>query len=169
MIQPSEARELCSKSEWELVESSFPPIVDTLLRSDLKSKLDRARTRHRKTKDLVSLQHSETRRSTTERKIEMFAESVDRFEAALVENDRRVESAPKEVHNKKTAEETRSLNIEAFRERADRELESRKSKVLSAMAVRGEQQGQKSGARHIQSHVGSANRRQQGRRDTKNR
>ena len=41
MIQPSEARELCSKSEWGLVESSFSPMVETFQRSGLKSRIDR--------------------------------------------------------------------------------------------------------------------------------
>ena len=171
MIQPSEARELCSKSEWELVESSFSPMVEMFPRSGLKSRLDRVRKLYRKTTDLVSLQHSDSRKRTTRRKTEMFAEAIDRFEATLnfLENAQSVEPSPKDVHNKKIAEETRTLNMDALRERADRELESRKSHVLSALAVRGEQQGQKSGAKHIQSHVGSVNRRQQGRRDTKNR
>ena len=57
--------------------------------------------------------------------------------------------------------------MDALRERANRERVSRKSQVLSAMAVRGEQQGQKSGAKHIV-HVGSVTRRQQARRDMKN-
>jgi hypothetical protein len=170
-IQTSEARELCSKPEWELIESSFSPMVEMFPRSGLKSRLDRARKFHRKTTDLVSLQHSESRKRTTRRKTEMFAEAIERFEAALnfVENIKSVELAPKDVHNKRLAKETRTLNMDALRERADRELESRKNEVLSALAVHGEQQAQKSGARHIQSHVGSVNRRQQGRRDTKNR
>jgi hypothetical protein len=43
MIQPSEARELCSKSEWQkLVEGSFSMKVETLPSSDLKSRIDRA-------------------------------------------------------------------------------------------------------------------------------
>ena len=70
MIQPSEARELCSKSEWALVESSFSPTVETFPRSGLKSRLDRARKLYRKTTDLVSLQHSEPRKRTTRRKVE---------------------------------------------------------------------------------------------------
>jgi hypothetical protein len=170
-IQPSEAQKLCSKSEWALVESSFSPMVEMFLRSGLKSRLDRVRKLYRKNTDLVSLQHSESRKRTTLRKTEMFAEAVDRFEGTLnlVESALSVEPSPKDVHNKKLDDETRSLNMDALRDRADRELESRKSHVLSALAVRGEQQGQKSGAKHIQSHVGSANRRQQGRRDTKNR
>ena len=170
MIRPGEARELCSKSEWELVESSFFPMVEAFPRSGLKSRLARARKLHGKTTDLVSLQHSESRKRTTGRKTEMFAEVISRFEAALnlIEHTQSVEPL-KGVHNKKLAEETRTLNMDALRERADRELESRKSEVSSALAAYGEQQAQKSGARHIQSHVGSVNRREQGRRDSKNR
>jgi len=171
MIQPSEARGLCSKSEWELVESSFSPMVETFPRSGLKSRLDRVRKLYEKTTDLVSLQHSESRKRTTRRKSEMFAEAIDRFEATvdLVEPAQSVEPAPIDVHDMKIAEETRTLNMDALQERADQEPASRKSQSLSAMAVYGEQQKRRSGARGVQSHVGSANRRQQGRRDTKNR
>jgi hypothetical protein len=170
-IQTSEAHELCSKSEWELIESSFSPMVETFPRSGLKSRLDRARKLHQKATDLISLQHSDSRKRTTLRKTEMFAEAIARFEAALnvVENTQSAKRAPKDVHNKRLAKETRTLNMAALREHADQERESRKSEVQSALAVRGEQQAQKSGARHIQSHVGSVNRRQQRRRDTKNR
>ena len=81
-------RGLCSKSEWELVESSFSPVVETLPPSDLKSRIDRVRKLHWKTTDLVSRQHSDSRKRTTRRKSELFAEAVARFEAALdlVEN-----------------------------------------------------------------------------------
>jgi hypothetical protein len=171
MIQTNEARKLCSKSEWQLVESSFSPMVETFPRSGLKSRLDRARKLYRKATDLVSLQHSESRKNTTRRKTEMFAEAIERFEATLnlLENAQSVEPAPKDVHNEKLAEDTRRLNMDALRDRADGKFESRKSRILSALSVHGEQQGQKSGAMHIQSHVGSVNRRQQGRRDSKNR
>ena len=171
MIQPSEARELCSKSEWALVESSFSPTVETFPRSGLKSRLDRARKLYRKTTDLVSLQHSYSRKRTTRRKSEMFAEAIDRFEATLnlVESAESGEPTPKDIHNKKTAEETRTLNIDALQERANQEPASRKSEALSALAAYGEQQKRRSGARGVQSHVGSVNRRQQGRRDSKNR
>jgi len=100
----------------------------------------------------------------------MFAEAGDRLEGTLnlVEGALSIEPSPKDLHNKKAHEEARSLNMAALQDRTDRELESRKSHALAALAVQGEQQRQKSGARHIQSHVGSVNRRQQGRRDTKN-
>ena len=168
MIEPSEARELCSKSEWELVEKSFSPAVEMIPRSGLKSSIDRVRKLHRKTTDLVSLQHSDSRKRTTRRKTELFAEALARFEATLkvMEN---THSASNDVDNNKLAKDTRTLNMETLRERADGELESRKSQLLPALGLRGEQQRQKSGATHIQSHVGSVTRRKQTIRDTKNR
>ena len=125
MIPPSGAQELCSKSEWELVKSSFSPMVEMLLRSGLKSRLGRVRKLHRKTIDLISLQHSESRKRTMLRKTEMFAEAVNRFEGTLnlVERVLSVEPLPKDVYKKKTFEETRSLNMAALRERLDREPE----------------------------------------------
>ena len=171
MIETIEARELCSESEWAQVESSFSPAVEALPSSDLKSRLGRVRKLHEKSRNLVDRQHSDARKQTTRRKNEMFAEAIGRFEVALtfLEKANRVAAAVSgNVENENLAEETRALNVSAAQERADRELESRKSHVLSAMAVRGEQQGGKSGSRRIQSHVGSATRRQQKRRDTKN-
>ena len=165
------ARELCSKSEWKLIESSFSPMVETFPRSGLKSRLDLARKLFGKTRDLVSLQHSDSRKRTTRRKSEMFAEAIDRFEATLnlVESAESGEPTPKDIHNKKTAQETRTLNIDALQERANQEAASRNSEALSALAAYGEQQKRRSGARGVQSHVGSVNRRQQRRRDSKNR
>jgi len=170
MIQTIEARELCSESEWELVESSFPPAVEALLLSDLKSKLGRIRKLHQKSRDLVDRQHSDARKLTTRRKTELFAEAIGRLEAAqgFLEKAHRVSAGPTNVESGSLAEKARALSVNAAQERADRELESRERHVLSAMAVRGEQQGGKSGSRRIQSHVGSATRRQQKRRDTKN-
>ena len=107
-IQTSEARELCSKPEWELIESSFSPMVEAFPRSGLRSRLDRTKKHHAKTAELVSLQHSESR--TTLRRTEMIAEAIERFEAALnfAENTKSVELAPKDVHNKRLAKETRT-------------------------------------------------------------
>jgi len=172
MIQPSEARELCSQSEWGLVESSLSPMVETLPRSGLKSRLERAKKLYRKTTDLVSLQHSDSGTHMTRRKSEMFAEAIDRFEETLnvvEENAGSAEPTPKSIHNMKVAEETRTLNMDALQERANQEPASLKSESLSAQAAYGDQQKRRSGARAVQSHVGSANRRRQGTRDTKNR
>jgi len=170
-IQTSQGRELFSKLEWELIESSFAPVVEMFPRSGLKSRLDRAKKYHRDSTDLVSLQHSESRKRTTRRKTELYAAAIARFEAALnsVDLTENAQSAPKSVRKSGVVEKSRTLNMDAVREHADRELKSRKSEVLSALAVHGEQQAQKSGARHIQSHTASVNRRQQGRRDSKNR
>ena len=169
MIQPSEARELCSDSEWELVESSFSPMVETLLPSDLKSKMGRVRKLQKKSTDLVDRQHSDARKLTTRRKTELFADAVRRFEAALTFLEKAHRVAPvSENENTGDLAETQELSKIALQERADHELESRKSHARSAIAVRSEQQGAKSGSRRIQGHAGSETRRQQAKRDTKN-
>src|SRR4030095_14079007 len=169
MIQAIEARELCSESEWAQIESSFSPTVEALPPPDLKGKLGRVRKLLQKSVDLVDLQHSDARKLTRRRRTELFAEAIGRFEAALalIEKAHRTVAVSTNVgDDERVAEETRALNVNAAKQRAGRELESRKSHVRSAMAVRGEQQGGKSGSRRIQSHVGSATRRQQKRRDT---
>jgi hypothetical protein len=170
IIQPSEARELCSKSEWKLVDSSFSPFIEALSPSDLKSRIDRVSKLHRKCKDLINRQHSDSRKRTTLRKTELFAEAILRFETSLriVENEYGVEPPASKNIDSKT-EGTHTFNLDALRERADHEFENRKSEMLSALAARGEQQRGRSGEKRIQSHVGSVTRRQQGIRDTKNR
>lgn len=170
MIQPIEARELCSTSEWSLLEGSFSPAVEALPPSDLKPRINRVRRLHQNSEDLVHRQHSDDRKRTTGRKIELFAEAIGRLEAALSLLGEAPGVAPvlRSVDSEKLTDEARALNMAALQERADHELESRKKHVLSAIGVRGEQQGGKSGSRRIQSHVGSAARRQQGRRDSKN-
>ena len=171
VIQPSEARELCSKSEWDLVESSFSPAIETLRPLDVRSKMDRVRRLHKKCTDLVIRQHSDSRKRTTLRKAELFAQTVAEYEAilSLSTNAQELQLTSKDA-DKKVADKTAAFHLDmALRERADREFQSRKTRVLSALGVRSEQQGQRSGAKHIQSHVGSAARRQQGRRDSKNR
>ena len=170
IIQPNEARELCSKSEWKLVESSFSPAIEALSPSDLKSRIDRISKLHRNCTDLVNQQHSDSLKRTTRRKTELFAEAIGRFEASLklVDKGYGVE-LPALKHIDRKAEETQTFNMDALRERADHEFENRRSEILSALAARGEQQSGRSGEKRIQSHVGSATRRQQGRRDRKNR
>jgi hypothetical protein len=64
MIQPNEARKLCSMPEWKLLESSFSPALQILAPSDLKSKLERTRKLYRKTEELIRFNHLERRRVT---------------------------------------------------------------------------------------------------------
>lgn len=171
MIRQDEARELCSKSEWTLLESSFSPLVEALPVSELKTRLKRIRKLQQKSEAVVELQHSDHRKQTTRRKIELFAEANARLEAALtfLEKAHRLAPVSQNEDREKLAEETRASSLKTLQARADAERESRERRVLSAISVRGEQQANKSGARRVQSHVGSATRRQQGRRDSKNR
>lgn len=170
MIQTTEAHELCSTSEWAAVESSFSPAIETLSPSDLRSKLSRVRKLQERVEDLVNRQHSDARKRTTRRKAELFAEAVARFEGVLkvLEKAHRVAPISKSIEGRNLEENTRTLTMDALQQRADHELVSRKKHVLAAAAVRGEQQGNKSGSRRIQSHVGSSTRRHQARRDMKN-
>jgi hypothetical protein len=141
-IQISEALKLCSESEWELIEHSFSPMVAMLPRSALKFRLGLARKLYAKSADLVSLQHLEPRKRTTRRKVEMFAEAIDRIEAALdlLANAQSVVPAPKDAHNRKIAEETRPLNMGSLEKRAYSEPANRKSQSLSALVVHALQQ-----------------------------
>src|SRR5436190_2208843 len=150
MIQPSEAHELCSKSEWALVESSFSPVVEALSPSELESRMDRASKLHRKSKELITVQHSDSRQRTTRRKAELFAEVVGRFESSLAKKSK-IPQPSNNAGKQKVTEKTRTLNREALRERSDREFQSRKNEVLSAAAVRSEQNKGVSGERRIQS------------------
>jgi hypothetical protein len=170
IIQAGEALELCSKSEWELVGSSFSMVIDNLSPSELKSRIDRVRKLHRKCADLINRQHSDARKVTTRRKTELFAEAIGRFETSLklVENANGAE-LPASRNIDRKAEKMKTLNQDALRESADHEFGNRKSEMQSALAVRGEQERGRSGAKRIQSHVGSVTRQQQGKRDTKNR
>ena len=106
-IQPGEARELCSDSEWELVESSFSPVVEMLPPSSLKLRIDRVNKLHRKVTDLVTRQHSDSRKRTTRRKSELFAETVGRFEAAQTEHADSAAAASKDLPTPTPREKTR--------------------------------------------------------------
>jgi hypothetical protein len=170
MIQPSEAHELCSKSEWALVESSFSPMVETLSPSGLESRIDRASKLHRKSIELINVQHSDSRKRTTRRKAELFAEVIGRFESSLKLSEKSNSAQPSHnAEKQQVTEKTRTFNRDALRDRSNREFQSRKNEVLSAVTVRSEQNKGISGEKRIQSHVGSVTRRRQAKRDMKNR
>ena len=123
MIQPNEARDLCSTSEWALVENSFSPIVETLAPSDLKSRLERTRKLYRTSAELVSLQHSNSRKLRTRRKHSMFAEAVDRFRATLNLAKNALNLQPVSTSVAETvAEKTWILNMDALQKHDDQEF-----------------------------------------------
>jgi len=171
MIQSSEARQLCSKAEWEMIESSFSPLVETLALSDLKSRSARVGRLLRKITDLASPQAPGASGRTARRRFALFAEVVVRLDANrdLMQAAHRLQPAPRHLVTRKKAEAARRLNMKGLQSRSDSELESRKSHVKSATAVRGARVGAQSGEKRIQSHVGSSARRQQAHRDNKGR
>jgi hypothetical protein len=160
MVDLNKAHTLCSKLEWNLVKSSFGPPLETDTPSNLKLKINSVKTLHRTYTDMISRLHSESRISRTRQKIELFAETIGRLEAAL--NNAGVaqgELTPGNDHDRKTVMEIPSLCLNAPPDR-------RENPISSALAHRGEQPGQKSGSTRSQSHVGSIPRRQQGRRNS---
>jgi len=158
MIDLTEARALCSNAEWNLVQSSFAPLLE--MPANLKSKIDSVRKLYRKCTVIVRLQHSDSRRNTTLRKIELFAETIRRLEAALHIAEAAQGERPVGIHDEgNTLTEIALPGRSAPPERRD-------SRIFSALARRGEQGGQKFGSTRSQSHVGSIPRRQQGRRNS---
>jgi len=160
MVDLSNAQALCSKSEWNLVKSSFAPLLGNDTPLNLKSKINSVKTLHRTYTEMISVLHSESRITKTRKKIELFAETIGRLEAAL--NNAEVAQAelpPGNDDGGKTVMEIPPLGLNAPPDR-------RESRILSALAHRGEQSGQKSGSTRSQGHVGSIPRRQQGRRNS---
>jgi len=167
MIDLSEAHSLCSKSELNLVKSSFAPMLETLTPSNLRSKIEGVEKLHQKCTAMIKLLHSASRITTTRRKIELFEETIGRLEATLDKQTAQGIEGPAVKHDdSETVLEIPQPSLDAHPDRDERQLEGRDSRILSVLARRGEQVGQKSGSTRAQSHVGSIPRRQQGRRNS---
>jgi len=165
VVDLNEARTLCSKSELNLVESSFAPQLETIAPASLKLKLDVVRNLHQKSTRMIRLLHSESRIATTRRKIELFAETIGRLQAALDnrENFKSVERPVIKHHDGKPVLEIPIPGPDTS-ERNVRQLEGLDRRILSAR--RSEQLNSKSRSTRAESHVGSIPRRQQGRRNS---
>jgi hypothetical protein len=96
-ITRPQAREICTKDELELVESSFAPAVNALTPARLRSKIGRTRRLQDKYRELARAQHrtlkddaSKRRRDAnqrTEKKAKLFEETRERFEKRLAGMD----------------------------------------------------------------------------------
>jgi hypothetical protein len=93
-VSRSQAREICTKPEMELVEASFPPSVNALSPARLRQKVSRARRLQDKFRDLAQKQNRASKGDTptgrgpranarTERKARLFDETRARFEKRL--------------------------------------------------------------------------------------
>jgi len=152
MVDLNKAHALCSKLEWNLVRSSFAPLLKTDTPLNLQSKIDSVKALHRTYTDMIGQLHSESRITKTRQKIELFAETIGRLEAALS----KAEAAQVELP------QGNDDDVKTVVESPD----PRKSGVSSAPAHRGEKSAQKSRSTRPQNHVGSIPRRQQGRRNS---
>lgn len=103
-ITRTQAKEICTKPEYELVEASFRPAVTGLSAARLRSKLERARRLQEKYRDLARQQHRTSKERTparprgasnlrTERKARLFAETRERFEKRLAQLEAKGDAA----------------------------------------------------------------------------
>jgi len=97
-VTRAQAKEICTKQEFELVEASFRPEVTTLTAEQLRSKIERARSLQDKHRDLARQQsrggkETGTRRdgsnARTERKAKLFVETRERLEKRLAQVEAR--------------------------------------------------------------------------------
>jgi hypothetical protein len=97
-VSRSEAREICTKPEMELVDASFPPAVNALSPARLRQKVTRARKLQDKFRDLAQKQNRASKGDTptgrgpkanarTELKSQLFEETRVRFERRLEQAD----------------------------------------------------------------------------------
>lgn len=92
-ISAQQAKELCTKDEFKLVEASFPPQVGALSPARLRQKVERARKLADKYRDLSRKQNRSTKEGVTDRmrrtnertaqKQQLFTEARERFEERL--------------------------------------------------------------------------------------
>ena len=160
MVDLNKAHALCSKLEWNLVKSSFGPLLETDTPLNLQSKINSVKTLHRTYTDQISQLHSESRINKTRQKIELFAETIGRLEVALNNAEVRQGELPRgNDDGGRTVSEIPSLGLNT-------PPDQRESRIISALPHRDEQSGQKSVSRRSPSRVVSIPRRQQGRRNS---
>jgi hypothetical protein len=96
-VTRAQAKEICTKQELELVESSFRPEVNRFTAARLRSKVERTRKLQDKFRELAQKQNRETKETEpgrqraanqrTERKARLFEETRERFEKRLADVD----------------------------------------------------------------------------------
>jgi hypothetical protein len=99
-VTRAQAKEICTKQEFELVEASFRPEVTTLTAAQLRSKVERTRKLQDKFRDLSRQQgrggkeagsRHDGSNARTERKAKLFVETRERFEKRLAHVEAREE------------------------------------------------------------------------------
>jgi hypothetical protein len=91
-VTRAQAKEICTKPEFELVEASFRPAITALTAAQLRAKVERARSLQDKNRDLSRQQsrgvketgtRKDGQNARTERKAKLFIETRERFEKRL--------------------------------------------------------------------------------------
>lgn len=199
------AQRLCTKPEFELVEASFPARAKQLTPGRLRQKVVRARKLRDKYRDLAKRQRLEARgkrapqrsrpaqgNENTDRKAQLFQETLDRFEAQLRRSDGLApDRGVKKTGARKTGARKAGATKAGARKAGGKKTGARKAgarKVSTAAspakpakagpaAMKGGRQDVVRGpsdesvrarGRTARSHARSSNRRSQGSRDRRN-
>lgn len=172
----SQDRELLSGTEFALIESSRPAQIKAFTMAQLRAKITRARTYWEKYRTLARQQHrtnkSDSRRDRlqpfsnvrTERKAQLFAEALSRFEkrATQIEPEEHPKTRAR-VKASRTGTDPQATQRASLRKKKQR----RQAVVESALTTRVTRQLQKSKRRAIEGHLRASGARRQGKRDAR--
>jgi hypothetical protein len=179
------AQRLCTKPEFELVEASFPARAKQLTPARLRQKVVRARKLRDKYRDLAKRQRLEARgkrapqrsrpaqgNENTDRKAQLFQETLDRFETQLQRTDGVVPDRGASEAGMKQAGARKA----GARKASTAARPAKPAKVGPAAMKGGRQdvvrgpgdEGVRARGRTARSHARSSNRRSQGSRDRRN-
>lgn len=183
-ITKSQARPLCTATEFDLVSSSFAPDVRSLTAARLKANIALARKYLGKHRDLARRQHraAQTKQGETgnpqkrgnirtELKARLFAETQSRFEIALEQLG--VRELTKRMAEPRSAAKRRVRGrLAADQEIAAKDVASRRQERRTTVAeagreTRASRQFQKTRMTTIHAHLRASGRRRQARRDSR--
>ncbi len=168
-------RVLFTVTEFDLIQSSLPSTVKTLSRARVKSQIARARRYWDKYRDLAHEQHRAKKESgkgvaepganvRTERKAQILAETLSRFEKRMVQieqQERRKKTLPGKsppIGARQPARPQKTIR------RKKPQLQSANESAVETRAAR---QLQKSRKRAIQGHIRARGKRRQAKRDSR--
>lgn len=169
-------RALFTDTELALIASSRPPKIDTLSPARVKAQMARARTYADKYRDLARRQHRAKKgafgrggppgsaNQRTERKEELLAEALQRFERRVAALERATRRRPGRRAMPSTGQARGAVTQ---RDTLRRKKQRRQDVTESSVSARAGLQFRNTRARAIQGHIRARGQRRQGQRDTR--
>ncbi len=169
-------RALFTAAELALIESSRPPKIDALKPARVKAQMARARAYADKYRDLARRQHRAKKgafgrggppgavNQRTERKEELLANALQRFERRLAGLERATRRKPSRRAKPSTGQARGAVTQ---RETLRRKQQRRQALSKATTSARVARQFQKTRMRAIQGHIRGRGQRRQGKRDAR--